>query len=126
MKTLDQVANPLEPPPAPALPGGHAALPGQSHVPPPAGPPAPRALPTGGSNNIPGPQSSRATRARQQPALTAAATKYVRAIGGAIGRGKSLQQAVHDILGPDGINHPDVVDVAAATAHIIEKTGASA
>jgi HK97 family phage portal protein len=115
MKKLADVANPPAPPPAPA---GNPALPGQSHVPPPAGPRAPRALPVGGSNHIPGPQSSRATRSRQQPALTAPATKYVRTIGGAIGGGKSLQQVVRGLL---DANPDDMVYIAEATAHIIER-----
>lgn len=116
MKTLDDVVKPPAPPALPA--GGQPALPGQSHVPPPAGAQQPRALPTGGRNTIPGPQSSVATRTRPQPALTKAATQYVRNIGGAIGRGKSLQAAVRSLL---DANPDDMVDIAAATAHIIEK-----
>lgn len=121
MKVLKDVTNPPAPPPQLALAPAHepGALPGQSHVPPPAVAPAPqRGLPAP-TAQIRGPQSSAATRNRPQPALTATARKYLRPIGGAAGRGpESLRTVVRGLLND---NPDDMVYIAEATAHIIER-----
>jgi HK97 family phage portal protein len=52
------------------------------------------------------------------PAASPQAQKYIRAIGGQIGRGKSIQESVRELLD----SHPDDEDaIAAACAHIIER-----